>query len=45
MQPFYNLGKAGARQEVKLRTHTTGTRIPVRTKKERFFFVLRSLAG
>lgn len=35
MQPFYNLGKAGARQEVKLRTHTIGTRIPVTTKKER----------
>lgn len=35
MQPFYNLGKAGARQEVKLRTHTAVTRIPIRTKKER----------
>ena len=35
MQPFHNLGKVGARHEVKLRTHITLTRIPTRTKKER----------
>lgn len=35
MQPFHNLGKVGARHEVKLRTHITMTRIPTRTKKER----------
>lgn len=35
MQPFHNLGKVGARHEVKLRTHITMTRIPTGTKKER----------
>lgn len=35
MQPFYNLGKAGTRHEVKLRTHITMTRIPTTTKRGR----------